>query len=60
MLKIIIAILMLLSHGYTIEYNHVPTADDGYFTCYDAEGVCVADDLKLSNFVIVAQIEMAD
>jgi len=58
MMKIIMAILLLLSHGYTIEYNHIPTAECGYYTCYDADGVCVADDLQLSNFVVVAEDEL--
>ena len=60
MLKIIISILLLLAHGYTIEYNHVSTAERGYYTCFNAEGECVADDLKLSNFIVVAEIELAD
>ena len=46
MFKIIVSIVLLLAHGYTIEYNHVPMADNGYYTCFNAEGECVADDLK--------------
>lgn len=60
MIKIFVSIMLLLAHGYTIEYNHVPMAESGYFACYDADGDCVGDDLKLSNFVVIAEIELAD
>lgn len=55
MLKIIMAIILLISHGYTIEYGHVEGAETGYYTLYDRNGECVADDLQLSNFVVYAE-----
>ena len=55
MLKIILSILLLLAHGYTIEYGHVQGAESGYYTLYDDKGECVADDLQLKNFIVYAE-----
>lgn len=58
MLKILLSILLLLSHGYVIEYGHVDGAENGYYTLYDSQGECVADDLQLSNFIVYVETEL--
>lgn len=58
MIRIIISFFLLLSHGYAIKYDHVPTADAGYYEVYDPQGKCIAGDVQLSDFpAILEEIE---
>ncbi len=54
LLKIIIGLSLILTNGYKVEYNHVPTAKSGYLAVYNSGGDCIADDIQPQDLYTVA------
>ena len=54
--RILVIIAMLISKGYTIEYNHVPNFPKGCYTIYFG-GECVHDDMQLEDFIYYYEVK---